>query len=399
MLYLIKKDLKDILGSKKRIIVCLIVLIIFIISTSLYTSNHEETSIKSVKLGVINEDDSSYSKLLIEYFKTSESFSSFISVKIGSQTEIKEEFNKGILDVYLSIPKGFANNLIVLNHLPIEVVINGADKNKAILIDNILRSYEKYIKAVEINCVALYDRMTIAGFHNEFINKKNMEISYDLIFTALGKENFFAYEGVGDYKNTSFIHYLVVAFLSTIVLYTTFYMGLFIRKEKDMGIYGRLYAAGVPVWIYLLEKLLALFGLIVLLVLGLVLIAKILIGISISFLSLICFLSLVLTGIAFVIFINVFFKKTTDYLLTGNFLCLFYTILGGGLIPSMYLPDKMLQLAQFTPTYWMIKMMLLSESNLNTSIIYKNITLLSISTLILYLLSLLVYQKEVINHG
>jgi ABC-2 type transport system permease protein len=398
-LYLIKKDLKDILGSKKRIIVCLIVLIIFIISTSLYTSNHEETSIKSVKLGVINEDDSSYSKLLIEYFKTSESFSSFISVKIGSQTEIKEEFNKGILDVYLSIPKGFANNLIVLNHLPIEVVINGADKNKAILIDNILRSYEKYIKAVEINCVALYDRMTIAGFHNEFINKKNMEISYDLIFTALGKENFFAYEGVGDYKNTSFIHYLVVAFLSTIVLYTTFYMGLFIRKEKDMGIYGRLYAAGVPVWIYLLEKLLVLFGLIVLLVLGLVLIAKILIGISISFLSLICFLSLVLTGIAFVIFINVFFKKTTDYLLTGNFLCLFYTILGGGLIPSMYLPDKMLQLAQFTPTYWMIKMMLLSESNLNTSIIYKNITLLSISTLILYLLSLLVYQKEVINHG
>lgn len=399
MLYLIKKDLKEIFGNKKRILITLAVLIIIIISTSLYVSNHERLSIKELRLGVINEDNSSYSKLLLEYFKTSESFSSFINMYEGSQSEVVEEFNKGELDVYLNIPQGFADNLINLNHLPVQVVINGDDINKTILIENILKSYEKYIKAVEINCVALYDKMTIAGFNEEFINKKNVDISFDLIFTALGKEKFFIYEEVGEYKNSSLLHYTMVSFLCTIVLFILVYMGLFIRKEIDKGIYGRLYAAGVLVWVYILEKIIVFTGLIVLPVLILVLIANIYLSIPISSITLLSFVSLVIVGITIVIFISALFSKTSDYLLTGNFMCLFFTIFGGGLIPIMYLPDKIIKLAHFTPTYWMIKIILLSESNQNISFICKSIPLLLLGGLIFYLLSLLVYKKEGLIHG
>lgn len=395
LLYLIKKDLKDIFGNKKRIIISLIVLIIVIISTSLYVSKNKEFSMKELKLGVINEDNSSYSKLLLEYFKTSESFSSFITVKEGTQAEIKADFKKGLLDVYLHIPEGFADNLMVLNHLPVEVVINGEDKTRAILIDTILKSYEKYIKAVEMNCVALYDRMSIAGFQQKFINEKNVEISYDLIFTALGKEKFFDYEEIGDYKNTSIFHYLGIAFLCTLTLYIIFYMGLFIRKDKEIGIYGRLYAAGVPTWLYILEKLLFFYGIIALPAIFAVIFIKVFLGITVPLLSLACFSAFLFTGGSFIIFISVFFKKTSDYLLTGNFLCLFFTILGGGLIPVMFLPDRILKLSYFTPTYWMIKFILLSESYRNAFRIHKIIFFLLAAGLIFYVSSLFVYKKEV----
>lgn len=398
MLYLIKKDIKDIFGNKKRIGMAFLVLIIIIIGTSLYVLKPEKNLIKELRLGVINEDSSSYSKLLLEYFKTSESFSAFISVYEGSREEVREEFKEGLLDAYLCIPKGFADNLMVLNHIPVEVVINGEDKSKAILIDNILKSYEKYIKAVELNCVALYDRMTVSGFDKGLINEKNVEISYDLIFTALGKESFFEFEEIGDYNHTSLKHYLSASFLCTLILYLTFYMGLFIRKEKDSGITGRLFAAGVPVWLYLLEKLIVLSGVIVLPAIALILILKVFFSITISLLSFISFLTIVPAVISFVIFINIFFKKTSEYLLAGNFLCLFSAIFGGGFIPGMFLPDKILKISQFTPTYWMIKILLFSDSAVHTAFVYKSILHLIVVTLALYLFSLSLYKKEVGTH-
>lgn len=399
MLYLIKKDLKDILGYKKRIILTMVVLIIIIISTSLYVSKQEILTYKKLSLGVINEDTSPYSKLLLEYFKTSESFSSYISVYEGEQTEIKNEFKKGFLDVYLMIPKGFSDNLIRLNHLPVEVVIRGEDRTKAILMDNILKSYEKYIKAIEISCVALYDRMEHTGFHTEFINKKNIEISYDLIFMALGKEFFFEYEEIGDYKNTPFLKYMAVAFLCTITLYFIFYMGLFIRIDRETGIYGRLYGAGVPIYLYLLEKLIVLYSVIGIPIILFILIINLFFGMSISFLSVLLYMIILFTGVNLIIFVNGLFNKTSEYLLAGNFYCLFSAIFGGGIIPIMFLPDPILKLSYLTPTYWMIRSVINMESSKYLSTCSKILPIMLLTGIVFYLLSIFLYKKEGVVRG
>ncbi len=213
------------------------------------------------------------------------------------------------------------------------------------------------------------------------------------------KEKFFTFEAVGAYKNLSLLHYVMVSFLCTIILYLFVYMGLLLRKELDNGIYSRLYGAGVFVWLYILEKIIVFTGLIVLPVLVLAMIGRIFLSISISLNTLLSVVFIVLAGVTFVIFICALFRKTSDYLLTGNFMCLFFTIFGGGLIPIMYLPDELIKLAHFTPTYWMIKLILLAETNQNTSSFYYSIPILSLGTFLFYLLSLLVYKKEALTHG
>ena len=53
-----------------------------------------------------------------------------------------------------------------------------------------------------------------------------------------------------------------------------------------------------------------------------------------------------------------FVNSVPGYMVLGNMLILFMTIAGGGIIPIMYLPEGVLTIARFTPTYWFIKLIL-----------------------------------------
>ena len=53
-----------------------------------------------------------------------------------------------------------------------------------------------------------------------------------------------------------------------------------------------------------------------------------------------------------------FMNSVSGYMVLGNMLILFMTIAGGGIIPIMYLPEGVLAIARFTPTYWFIKLIL-----------------------------------------
>lgn len=396
LLYLMKKDIKEILGNKKKILMTLVVLIIMIISTSLYVSKQQNISIKKVELGVVNLDTSPYSKLLIEYFKDSDSFSSFITVEEGEEAYIKNKFENGNLDVYLRIPENFADNLMVLNHLPIKVMINGKDTTKAILISNILNSYEKYIRAVEMNCVTLYDEMNSAGFQKDIVNEKNVEISYDLIFTALGKENFFEYKPIGGYEGISLISYYVVAFCSIAMTYLVFTMGLFIRKDMEEKRFDRLFVAGVTVGEFLLEKLLFSFFIISVPISLLYIVGNILLGNSISILSIAEVLIFILFGLTFVILLNCMLKKSSDYILVGNFFCLFAAIFGGGIVPIMYLPDSISKLSYCSPIYWMMEYFLNKEK---TSYRSMESFLLLVISICFYFISVYLFKKKEVDRG
>ena len=52
------------------------------------------------------------------------------------------------------------------------------------------------------------------------------------------------------------------------------------------------------------------------------------------------------------------FKSEGGYIIFSNMLILLLTIVGGGIIPVMYLPEAIARVARFTPNYWFIKMLL-----------------------------------------
>jgi len=352
MLNTISKELKELVANKKIWIGIITVLIIIIIGTSYNKKNNEEITSKPLKLGVINNDDSSYSELLLSYFNSSETFSSLITVISGESEAMKDSFQNGELDIYLEIPENFAMNMIELKHSPIKVTFNIEDTTKAVLFRNVLKSYEKYIAAVEVNAVGLYEIMEADGMNSELISETNINISMDMIFTALGKEALFTFEPVEKFPVTTISDYYIISILAMTLLYAGLYVGFRILKEMKQGTFTRLRTTQLPMYQFLIAKMLLLIGVLTVVVAiavntigdNKVTTDKILFSLSVSLFS-----------VTAATFLCAFFHTTQRFILIGNLLVFYCTVVGGGIIPIQFLPENIVRLSKLTPYYYIIK--------------------------------------------
>jgi ABC-2 type transport system permease protein len=393
--YLLWKDFKDLFFNIKRIVVIFLVLIIFIIGTYYNItklSKKEETP--KIEFGVSDLDNSVYSKLLLEYFKESESFSSYIQIVEGNNEKIEDLFYQNELDLYIVIPEGFAENMLYLNHIPVKVMINTNDITKAIVLKNLLESYEKYISAVEINCVGLYDVMLLSGIGESLASKVNYDISYDLIFTALGKEKFFKYSEISGFPHTNLLTYYILSLITMIIIYTSLHVGFQILKEKRNGIFKRMHTIGIPTTVILFEKIVvSVFTLTIPLIVMLTISAVIIKEINLLKLFAFIFCGVIVCLTFFITFSGIFYR-IQNYMMAGNLISFFWCIIGGGIIPIMFLPGNLVKLSKFTPNYWFMKIMLQIYNGILDDSYYKFIIGLLITSFLLYLIGVILYRRE-----
>ena len=349
------KDLKLIFSDRKMLI--LLILLVALSAAGIFFCVKESRE-PGVKLGIADEDDTQYSRLLITYFDDNQEFTSYFKVVRGTKEELREQFENGDLDMYMIIPKDFSDNLTDIINVPIEAVINDSDKTKVVLLTNIADAYSNYITAVEINCQALVDVMREEGFSRDEVHEKNVEISIDLLLTALGKDSLYKREYIDRFEGISLINYYIYSGLILVILYAGLFAGLKSLKERLGKAGRRLISAGVGKGQIFFSSFLAfmlVYGLIMLIsvilitALGELVITPAAIVFILFAIAVSCILFMIISG---------FVKSVSAYMILGNMLILFTTIAGGGIIPIMYLPEGCIAVARFTPTYWFIKLIL-----------------------------------------
>lgn len=362
---LIKKEGKEILYNKKIWIIFFMVSIIFIIGT--YCNTKEETSQHKINVGLVDLDNSMYSNLLTRYFVENDAFSSYVQIEQGSLDKIEEDFLKYQLDAYLVIPENFAENLIQIQNTPMDAKIHQRDTTTALLIQNVLEGYEKYIAAVQINTVGLSQIMENGGISSDIIEKKNTKISIDLVLTALGRNDFFEYQEHKTLSATPIIEYYGYAICILLVMYSSLYIGLLFLAERKSQMFQRGKLAGITLWNYGLAKLFV-HGSILSLILssGYLIINWNYVPKDQRFhtyldwfvsdgIKKVCYIvAIVLFFILLSMILSCFFNDKNHFLIAGNMIYFVLAILGGAVIPFLYLPENIAFLGKWTPVYWFI---------------------------------------------
>lgn len=352
MLNLVTKELKELCLDKRIWIGILTVLIMIIIGTSYNKQNADTIITEQLKLGIINHDESTYSDLLVNNFSGSTSFSSLVSVIVGDENEIVDDFNRGALDVYLEIPENFAGNMMSIENTPIRITMNISDTTKALLFENVLSSYEKYISAVEANAVGLYDIMEQNGMDQKSINDTNMAVSINMVLTALGRESFFSFEPMEQFPATKLMTYYISTILVTALLYSGLYVGFQMLKELEQGTLIRLRTTKTLIYHLILAKM-VLF--ILILSVTLITAVSIILGKLLPLYGILMCISIVMFSVCLAVFLSSIFRTNQRYVLAGNILVFLCTVLGGGIIPIQYLPQDMVMISKFTPYFYMLR--------------------------------------------
>ena len=353
---MLSKDLKLIFSDKKMIILLIALLVL---SAAGIMFCVQETTGPAVRFGIADEDQTEYSGLLVTYFDENEVFSSYFQVVRGTRYELSDMFDAGELDMYLIIPKDFTENLSDIINMPIEGKINSSDKTKAVLLTNLANAYSSYISSVEMNCQGIVNAMRKDGcYESSKISEVNRTVSFELLFTALGKDSFFKREIIERFEGISLVNYYIYAGMILIILYAGLLAGLKTLKERVSKVGDRLVSAGIGktrIFISGLAAFLIVYGVIMLVAVGLI---AALSELSIPGSAVFFIFSAIVVSCVLFMIIARFMNSVSGYMVLGNMLILFMTIAGGGIIPIMYLPEGVLAVARFTPTYWFIKLVL-----------------------------------------
>ena len=140
---LIIKDLRQLLSNKVLIGFCILIVLASVVVVNIGFKEKEKKK-DTIVVGIVNEDHGNkYSKMLVDFFGLDQSFSSMVKMKYSnSQKEMAEKFKKGEVQAYIVIPKGFIDDLVHISESKIKVIINQQDSTSAIILGNVLKSYE-----------------------------------------------------------------------------------------------------------------------------------------------------------------------------------------------------------------------------------------------------------------
>lgn len=360
MLSLIRIELKAFFKKYGKIYAVFLILALLMGAYAFFGREREDkTDNVFVKIGIINEDKSPYSKLLVTYLTENEAVSKYAQIREGAKEDIIRQFKNGELSAYITIPPNLINDMTRLKNTPIGVTISNENPTLSLIITQALLQYEKYISAVEQNCQALYEKMMKDGFGSEESWEANEKLSLNLLLTILNREIMFEYEEVRDLNAVPVEEYYGYALLSLLVLYGGLLSCYGILNDKRQGVMDRnlslmsykgclfgMSAANI------LKGLLCLWPVVpVCYFMG---ISALALGVFI--LSYVMF-ALILQILIFCIINTTTVENTGKLLSTIGILFFFFFLAGGGIIPITYLPGDFLYLSKCTPVYWIMMLL------------------------------------------
>ncbi len=328
--------------KNRRNIGLLIVLIIVMISTICYVKEQQSATDKKIVLGLAKEDMSEYAELLLQYFRENDEFLNYVRLIEDSEQNLKQALMEGSLDAYLMIPEEFAERMIRMENLPVRAVIDRKSTAKALALRYVLEAYETYVEAVEVNCTALYRRMKEEGFSAEELDAANVDISLELIFTALGKDELFRKRLVESEEGISLAQHYKLTIIYFVMLFLMIPSGLRIIELRKCGLYARMKSMRINK-VQLLSAVGLPYCLSIVVLLGIYCYAdgtmeRLFMGMLWILLWLPVFL---LLGIAC--------DNSRNYLFIASVLIVTIAVLGGSLIPEQFLPELFQKIASFLP--------------------------------------------------
>lgn len=326
------------------------VLIIFMIGTVSYVKKQEPV-VEQITLGVANEDTSEYATLLLSYFRENDTFQTYVNLVEEAQEELHAALLQGTLDGYLVIPKDFSGSMIRMENLPIQAVVSMKHPARALILRHTMEAYERYIEAVEVNCTALYRIMEEEGFTKEIQNAANVDISMELIFTALGKDEMFRLRRIETQDQASLTEYYSYTAIYFAFVCLLLPAGLQIHRRKKRGMLDRLLSMGITKGTAISAVLVPYTGVILLTVIVLALLSGRQWG-TVSVMGVMT----VVPWIVLTAFLGERLATEQQYLFCMCIVVVGTAILGGSLIPVQFLPDVFQTIAAWMPNHAFVEL-------------------------------------------
>lgn len=288
-----------------------------------------------IKIGVIDNDSSKTSNLIIDFLKDKEGY----NVNSINKEDVKNLFSENAIDVAIEIKDGFESEIIDGNVSKIKITAVEDDG-----IGNLI----KELVNMEMNNVR---EISLASDKNEEVYYKALDNYSSNISFNINKESLNDLHS--DYSSSQ----IYIGFLIMFMLIRGMRAAYRIFDEKDENIYMRIFMAPVRTSEYYLADVIS--GYITILiqvVLGFVSINLLNVETGLRNIQLFIILALVgLVSISLALCCSAFSRNKTEASNIFNFANMVLLMVGGAFVPLEIMPTLIEKISYFTPVRWAMK--------------------------------------------
>jgi hypothetical protein len=339
---------KNLLNFKNIFLLIVLPLIVVVLFNFAFNNLVEDESI--VNIGLIDEEDTSTSRYLIEQLLEDKDISNLINFQpITEKDYIKKVKNKEY-NAVLIIPENFTSNLISMKNTPIEIIYNKDDTLTSYALDIVSGSFSTYIEEVQKHISSTYYSTEGNEKLSRYTEKINNNISFIMIGEVFGRKNGIIRRELEEVNSTSSPAYFIIMIEILILSFITLYFSYKYREEKN--IIEKLKSSGMKGWKIKILKTLSYMILINLQIFLVFIPLFYFLTDKLDF-KMILFINLsVLFLIGLWFFVSSFIEKTHNFILTGSLIIIFSNLFGGTLFPLVLMTYRLKTLSKFTLNYW-----------------------------------------------
>ncbi len=362
LLVMAEKNLRLIFKDKLSIVQLFIPIIIIMISINLFSFSNG-----TVKIGIIDEDCSDSSKLLISSLSNNSSIS---TVPLESST-VESTMMETSIPVTIEIPKDFE-----------ESIINGSPKKINVLSEKDSSMGDAITSLVNLQVEDLYNLGINSNKNNDEYENLLLKYSDDPVKITS--------KTLSDLENDFELTQTAIAFVIFFLMMRASSISYIILSERWNKTYYRIFTTPVTSFQYIGGNILANFSLLAFQLLITLITLNYFVDIytGVSFIPLfILLLGIALVTVAFGTFSIALFFNSKGYGMFSNIVITITTIVSGAFTSINFLPESVRFIAPFTPQYWVMNGITKLQMGMGTDSIIINLGILLLFSIALFLAS------------
>ncbi len=387
MRYLLIHDLKRTIDIKRTLAFGIAALLSLFFFVQFFSEDMaEKRLLETLHIGIVDNEESQLSKMLIDSFKTNDQFTSLVTIIVGTSETVGAEYDKGHLTAVITIPPHFTDSLLHYRNDALDVVLNPSHPIQSMVLEEMLRSYSDYIKSVDAATYGLYKTLESHDYPREEQLQINDLYSVEMISMALGRNRLFSYTLIDTFPSTTSIVYFGAAIIVIVAAYaSTGILPLYFGDLKTHCLQRHL-TIHTSLLGWVLSKLTAtsihttLLCCMLALPLGLYFkLGLIQFGLLLFQVFLVSFLFSAIT-----LMFGIVLKRESTATIASSLIVFVLGLVGGNFIPLPLMPKTLQDTSAFTPNYWAIRTLLQTLSDTqaaNPTVLIWTICLILVATL------------------
>lgn len=315
-----------------------------------------ESAVHPFSVAIVDQDGTEETKFFIQHLLDSDHITELANFQMLEINAAKDLLKKDEIASIIVIPENFSENVRYGINEPLTVIGNPNRPVQSMLIFSLLESATKFISAAQSAINTIYHFLTEENISREIVRDHYSRSLLHFGLFTLSRGDFFEETKLENFHKDHFLQFYSYSFYILTIMIWAYGLVILLKQKTSSSLSVRLESRGMTSIAISSARFIVLF--LSLFFLGIALFLPLYFYFDLSANNFLAIIAIIFTSAAFITFIDSIISSDKGFTIFGFLLIMIGAFAGGQIIPTLYLPEWLGKIGEFTLNYQFMELLI-----------------------------------------